>query len=371
MRLEFWGPDDYDLNAQKQYEAGELDEAIRILREGTGIYPEVTELRVSLGFAELAREEYAWAQRAFAAALRLEPDHEDALIGLGETLLKLGERARAFRAFERVLDLGFSGDVDLMLSVGRILLREALFERAERFLRLAATADPDGTEAPTDLGMVLQQLARPAEAREWFERALRRDPGNHDARALLGNLAYEAGDRREALAHFDHIPTAALWDSLTIWRIVELKRAFDEGGPESGITPYVSRLEELCAGMPPEDRLIDEVVSHLAGMSDSPGASPGQLDMFRPGAERSIGHADDYRQGWEGIVRAMCSCSAEPERTLVEYMKETARRIRVLTGIRIPDDDPEAFLRASATAGVLHIADGAGGRRRIHRRTDS
>jgi len=357
MRLEFWGPDDYDLNAQKHFEAGDLDAAIQILREGAAIYPEVAELRVSLGYTELAREEFAWARRAFAGAIRLEPDHEDALIGLGETLLKLGERSRAFRAFDRVLELGFSGDADLMLSIGRILLREALFERAERFLRLAAAADPNGAEAPTDLGSVLQRLDRSDEAQEWFERALRRDPENHDARTLLGNLAYEAGDRRAALAHFERIPTAALWDTLTIWRIVELKRAFDEQGSESGTTPYVSRLEELFAGMRPEDQLIDDVVFGLAGASDVSDSVPGQMDMFRPGAERHARQSDDRRQDWEGIVQAMCSSSAEPERTLLEYMRDTARRIRVLTGIRIPDDDPEAFLKASATAGVLHIAD--------------
>ena len=356
MSLQFWGPDDYDLRAQKHYEAGELDAAIQILREGTAIYPEVAELRVSLGYTELAREEFAWARSAFAAALRLEPDHEDALVGLGETQLKFGERGRAFRAFDRVLELGFSGDADLMLSIGRILLREALFQRAERFLRLAAAADPNGAEAPADLGSVFQQLDRLEEAREWFERALRRDPENHDARALLGNLAYDAGDRSAALSHFELIPTAALWDTLTIWRIVELKRAFDEQGTESGITPYISRLEELLSGMPPEDQFIDDLVAGLAGESDV-FAAQGQMDMFRPGAERGTRQSDEHRQDWAGIVQAMCRSSAEPERSLREYMRDTARRIRVLTGIRIPDNDPEAFLKASATAGVLHIAD--------------
>ena len=62
MSLEFWGPDDYDLHAQRHYEAGELDAAIQILREGTAIYPEVAELRVSLGYTELACEEFAWAR---------------------------------------------------------------------------------------------------------------------------------------------------------------------------------------------------------------------------------------------------------------------------------------------------------------------
>jgi hypothetical protein len=109
--------------------------------------------------------------------------------------------------------------------------------------------------------------------------------------------------------------------------------------------------------MRPEDQLIDDVLSGLAGVSDVSGSVPGQMDMFRPGAERHARQSDDRRQDWEGIVQAMCSSSAEPERKLLEYMRDTARRIRVLTGIRIPDDDPEAFLKASATAGVLHISD--------------
>ncbi len=36
-------------------------------------------------------------------------------------------------------------------------------------------------------------------------------------------------------------------------------------------------------------------------------------------------------------------------------MRDTARRVRDMTGIQIPDDDPEEFLKASARAGVLHI----------------
>ena len=354
MSFEFWGPDDYDRHAQTHYEAGELESAVRILREGIAIYPEVAELRVSLGYTELAREEYAWARRAFESGLRIEPDHEDALVGLGESLLKLGERSRAFRAFDAVLELGFSTDADLMISIGRILLREGLFERSERFLRLAASADPEGSEAPLDLGSVLQQLDRLPEAGAWFARAIDRDPGNHDARALLGNLLYEQGDRRGALSQFRRIPPEALWDTLTIWRVVELMRACDAEPAESAIAPYLARLEELLAGMRPEDRLIEELMSDLAGAEE---VAAGQMDMFRPGAERDARSIDEGRQDWVGIVQAMCRSSTQPERTIRQYMRDTADRIRALTGIHIPHNDPEAFLKASASAGVLYIAD--------------
>ena len=103
--------------------------------------------------------------------------------------------------------------------------------------------------------------------------------------------------------------------------------------------------------------MIEDLVAGLAGEVDVSAFIPGQMDLFRPGAERGGRQSDERRHDWEGIVQAMCRSSAEPDRTLLEYMRDTARRIRFLTGIRIPDDDPEAFLKASATAGVLHIAD--------------
>src|ERR1043166_5529936 len=82
--------EEYDERAHQHYNEAQYDDAIKVLREGLGIYPNSVELHVGVGYAQLAREEYAWARRAFEQALVLEPDHEDALAGLGETLLKLG-----------------------------------------------------------------------------------------------------------------------------------------------------------------------------------------------------------------------------------------------------------------------------------------
>src|SRR5258708_28898828 len=48
--------------------------------------------------SRVAREEYAWARRAFEEALALDPDHEDTLAGLGEVLLKFGDKRGAVAA---------------------------------------------------------------------------------------------------------------------------------------------------------------------------------------------------------------------------------------------------------------------------------
>src|SRR5438046_3300839 len=86
MAEPFLSSDDYDERAHQLYTDGHYDEAIEVLREGLGLYPHAVELHVGMGYARLAREEYVWARRAFEEAVGLDPEHEDALAGLGEVL---------------------------------------------------------------------------------------------------------------------------------------------------------------------------------------------------------------------------------------------------------------------------------------------
>ncbi len=123
MSEPFLSSDDYDERAHQLYNEAQYDQAIEVLRAGLGIYPHAVELHVGMGYARLAREEYMWARRAFEEAAGLDPDHEDALAGLGEVLLKFGDRAGAVACFERILALGFRDDQDLMLQIGRALFR--------------------------------------------------------------------------------------------------------------------------------------------------------------------------------------------------------------------------------------------------------
>ena len=61
----FLSSDEYDERAHQLYNEGQYDEAIDTLREGLGLYPHAVELHVGMGYARLAREEFAWARRAF------------------------------------------------------------------------------------------------------------------------------------------------------------------------------------------------------------------------------------------------------------------------------------------------------------------
>ena len=349
----FWSADEFDRQAQRLYEAGDYDGALEALRRGSALYPEAVELLVSIGYTHLAREEFVWARRSFSEALEREPDHEDALVGLGESRLKLGERARGFQCFERVLDLGFGRDLDLMLSIGRALFREGLWEHAERFFRRAVAADEKNSDAAADLAYTFHRQGDGVQARLWLERCLELEPENHDARSLLANLFYEGGEPERALDHLDRIPLENMWDPVSVWRLVELVRAYREmtdGARE--LDPYLQRLDQLFVDPSPEERILLEVEMEAAGLEAPSLAARDQLDLFGGDPEMA---PTGQRMDWTGIVRAMCESSADPAQSVEEFMRETARRVRDMTGIDIPDDDPEAFLKASARAGVLHI----------------
>src|SRR3954465_4805069 len=154
MPTPFLSSEEYDERAHQLYNEGQYDDALDVLKQGLGIYPTAVELHIGVGYARMAREEFAWARRAFEEALVLEPEHEDALAGLGETLLKFGLEDAALRCFRRTLELGYNDDIDLMLQIGRALFREgssrdraSLFEHALEVFNAALDQAPESAEA--------------------------------------------------------------------------------------------------------------------------------------------------------------------------------------------------------------------------------
>src|ERR1700751_3458039 len=101
MPSPFLSSEEYDERAHQLYNDAQYDDALAVLREGLTLYPTAVELHVGVGYAQLAREEFAWARKSFEQTLVLEPEHEDGLAGLGETLLKLGQDDAAMRCFRR------------------------------------------------------------------------------------------------------------------------------------------------------------------------------------------------------------------------------------------------------------------------------
>ena len=324
-----------------------------MLRRGVLNHPYSLSLRVSLSYAELACEEFAWAKQGFEEVLAVEPDNEDALIGLGEALLKL-DRGKAFAVFDRALWLAAGSEAETALAIGRALYREGLFERAlplfERSLRCGGPAD-----AAAEIAYTLYNIGRAAEATPYLERALAADPEHHEARVFLGTVKYERGDLEGALATLERVPPSEFWDALALWRTIELLRSFRRVPEDSPVLErYLSRLDELNMEPTPEDRLL---ASLEGGPEDD--YVPGQLDLFdlsrEPRHVVRVKNGRVYTGDWSEIVSAMRDDGPDPTMSISEFMRAAARLIQKATGISVPDDDPEAFLRGSARIGALTI----------------
>ena len=366
MPTPFLSSEEYDERAHQLYNEGQFDDALDVLREGLALYPTAVELHVGVGYARLAREEYAWARRSFEESLVLDPDHEDALAGLGETLLKFGQQDAAIRSFRRILELGYQDDLDLMLQAGRALFKEGLIEDAQQFFDIAVQQAPDMAEAVAMVGYAQHRLGDDDAAIVTLRRALQLDGDHADARIYLGNILYDRGDYEAALYHLDRTSPDDHWDELGIWRLIELKKTvyrLKDDDPE--LTPWDARLSELHGD--PDD--IDEMLAEIETRMNESYDGRGQLELFgallsdlAEGKRDAATHRVVTDEGtsfdgtWEEIVREMRDASATAQgRSIQEFMLNEARRQYAVTGMLISTSDPESFIRGSAEAGLLRI----------------
>lgn len=368
MPAPFMSSEEYDERAHTLYNEGRYDEALDTLREGLTLYPHAVELHIGVGYARLAREEFAWARRSFEEALILDADHEDALAGIGETLLRFGQTREALKAFKRVLELGYEDDLELMLQIGRALFRDGLVDEAKEYFDVAARQAPESAEAVALVGFAQHRLGDDDLAITTLRRALQLDGDHSEARIYLGNILYDQGNLEGALYHLDRTEPEDHWDELGIWRLIELKKTIHrvaDGAPE--LRRWEARLSEL-AGEPDEiDDMLAEIEQRF--LEDAQVDARNQLELFgqmlagladhrRDPARHSVltSEGRPFEGTWDEIVSKMRDANTTwAGRPVREFMMNEARRGLSLTGVVIPIGDAESFIRGSADAGLLRI----------------
>ena len=401
MTNPFLSSEEYDERAHALYNEGHYDEALQLLREGLARYPSAVELHVGAGYARLARDEFLWARRSFEEALTLDPEHEDALAGLGEVLLKFGQVDAGLKAYERTIELGFEDDVELMLQIGRALFREGYVENSLAFFSRAVQHAEDSAEAVACIGYAQHRLGNDVEAMVALRRALTIDPQFAEARVYLANLLYDAGDLDAALVEFEATSPEDHWDELGIWRLIELKKSVYKLKDHDGeLKPWEARLVELASETDAIDELLAEVEQAVMEADEAARATEqGQLETLGSlltglvGQQQGGEHSSDpesvaeqagapanthdgsltdvlmadtdthrvimrdgnvFEGSWEEIVHALRD-ARDAGRPLDEYMAIEARRFYGATGMRVASHAPEAFIRGSADAGMLRI----------------
>ncbi len=364
----FLSSEDYAERAHNLYSDARYDEALDVLREGVSLYPFAPDLHLGIAYAYLGVEEYAWARRSFEQVLALDGNNEEAHAGLGEVLLKLGDRSTALQYFDRVLSLGFREDHDIMLQIGRALFRESMLRHARGFFELAVAHHDDSAEATASLGYAQHRLGAEDAALYWLRRALDLDENHAEARIYLGNLLYDRGEYDAALFHFEQTVPEEHVDELALWRTVELKKSiYRLLGDDPEVRPWQDRLRELSEERDPDEQFLAEIQAiHFTGSV----RDPRQLELFgtlltelqgmrkRPGEVHRVSTKGgvSYSGTWEEIVLQMKMDDRDGARaSIVQYMEQVARRSEREGGVLIPVTDAESFVRGAEQAGFINI----------------
>jgi Tfp pilus assembly protein PilF len=356
MATPFLSSEEYDERAHRLYDNGEYDQALEILKEALGLYPHSVELYVGLGYTRLAREEFVWAKQSFERALVLDPEHEDGLVGLGESLLRFGEEEEAIALFRKACET-CQDDLDLMMTMGRALYRERIYDEAKEVFEMIVSQHTDSAEGAAAYAYVLHRLEDETGARRQLRRALHLDPDYHEARIYLAHLLYDRGDWAGSAREFERVPPAEHFDSLAVWRLIELKRAITGTQPgDTDVAIWEKRLEELET----EPDAIDDLLAEIeAAAENAAGEEPGPMEFA---VRREIeAHRLQLPDGgiftgtWQELVILVCESCGEPGESVAQFMQRQAAEAHARMGVALPAEDPKEFLMAGERAGYWQI----------------
>ncbi|HSJ30629.1 MAG TPA: tetratricopeptide repeat protein [Longimicrobiales bacterium] len=356
MASPFLSSEEYDERAHRYYDDGNYEAALDTLKEGLRLYPHSVELYVGLGYTRLAREEFVWARQAFERALVLDPEHEDGLVGMGEALLRFGHAEDALRLFARARETTCGEDLELLLTMGRALYRERMYIEAREVFAETVELHTGSAEAAAAYGYTLHRLDEETAARRQLRRALHLDSEYHEARIYLGHLLYDRGDWVGAAREFERVSPSEHWDTLAIWRLVELKRALE--GLQAGadeLAVWERRLEEIEGQEDSIDQLLAEVEAG-AQLPETEGPDA-ELAALEGDATRHRVHLPDggvVVGTWQDIMEQIRQARA-PGETIAQFMRRTADEAQERAGVTVPAEDARSVVLAGARAGFWEI----------------
>jgi tetratricopeptide (TPR) repeat protein len=152
--------------------------------------------------ADLVRDG-AWREYLVRRALEFNERNPDVVYEMGALLQQQKRPADALTYFTRHLDM-VPDDQQTLVQIGKCYTDLGRFAEAEVALR-RALALADDAIGFYNLGYVLEQLERPAEAQRQYERALEVNPGLASAHNNLGTALARQGRFAEAIAHLTEV----------------------------------------------------------------------------------------------------------------------------------------------------------------------
>ncbi len=179
-----------------------LEEATAALREAVRLDPNHAEAMGNLGTALLLRDRNEEAADCFRKALRLRPQWVEAQNNLGVSCLKLARWQEAATAFEQAIRLR-PNHADTQCNRALALIRLDHLDEALACLQRAIDLKPDLVDAHCHRGFALALAGRHGEALASLETALRLKPDHADSHFERALVLLLQGDWQRGLAEYE------------------------------------------------------------------------------------------------------------------------------------------------------------------------
>lgn len=179
--------------AEEWIARGEAGPAIRILERVIASNPRDVRAHFDLGLAHELREDFAAAERAYRAALDIDPHFAEALNNLGALLRDVGRAEEARALLRRAIEVR-PGFASAHLNLAFALEEAGDLEGAEREYRAVIRLAPREPTSRTHLAMILLGRGDRETALLELRRALPLAEGRRAELAQIGNGLRRAGD---------------------------------------------------------------------------------------------------------------------------------------------------------------------------------
>jgi tetratricopeptide (TPR) repeat protein len=173
--LGYTNSDLYSATGYALHMKGDIERAIESYRLALEMDPDDTITMFNYGKALVAQRSYLAARLVLEDAVKSDPEDAQSWIALGEVYEDLDELDLAFHAYERALILD-PGSPDARCLAAHVCLMSGRLDEAEWEYKMAASENPEDSEAWAGLGEVLIAQERYHEALSVCRKALEIDP---------------------------------------------------------------------------------------------------------------------------------------------------------------------------------------------------
>lgn len=195
----------YDfLRAQLAARSGRLEEAVAFMKAAVDKVPDQAVVKKELAMLYIKQGRKDKALEMIKEALGQEPDNTESLIVAGSLWQNAGELDAARQAYEKVVDKAPERE-NIALILVRLYLQQEQFNRAAELMADFVKRFPGNYMGFYYLGQALNELGRPEDAAEAYQRCLSIEPDLMEPRAALIDIYRRQGRDAKAVSQYQAI----------------------------------------------------------------------------------------------------------------------------------------------------------------------